>query len=356
MKTSTLARIGLATCALAMLTRLGCTDEGPATGAMDLAMSPEDMATSPNGDLSTGNPDIAGAMAPVKVTGFTQPASAVWDATSNAWYVSNVITNNVGDPRTFADNNAAISKVPANLMNPNHTWFTGTAAVKLSAPFGMRIAGGKIYTGDVNKVWAIDIATPMGTGTIQSGTVAAGGLAGLAGYPAFLIDVALDTNNNVYVVDATGGRLLKFTAPFAAGAMPTAIVAADTLAGASGVFVDGNKVVMAEAGINMIVMKNGGISTCNLDGSGLTRLYNSPKNSLAFQGIEKDGTNYLLASPGDKLVYNLNATVAQPTPSILRNVALDGATTATDIGWDPASRTLAVPDTGANAVYFYKLP
>jgi hypothetical protein len=39
----------------------------------------------------------------------------------------------------------------------------------------------------------------------------------------------------------------------------------------------------------------------------------------------------------------------------LRDVSVDGATTATDIGWDPVGKVLAVPDTGANVVYFYKL-
>lgn len=348
-----LIQTGLTTACVFSASMLGCKDEGTAPETGDMAMSAPDLAELPSSDMPLSNPDLTGASAPVKVTGFMQPASAHWDPVTSAWYVSNVVSSNVTDPRTLNDNMAFISKVPANLMNPDHNFFSGTAATKMSAPFGIRVANGKLYAGDINKLWSIDLANPTGTGTIQSGTVMAGGLAGLAGYPAFLIDVALDASNNIYAADATGGRLLKWSAPFAAGAMPTVIVAADTFAGPSGVYVDNTKVVIAEAGINMVVMKNGGISTCNLDGSNRSRLFNSTKNSIALQGIEKDGNRYMIGSPADKVVYTLPDTGGQL--AILRNVALDGGTTATDIGWDPASKTLAVPDTGANAVYFYKL-
>jgi hypothetical protein len=68
--------------------------------------------------------------------------------------------------------------------------------------------------------------------------VAPGGLAGLAGYPAFMIDVALDSTGNVYAADATGGRLLKWTTPFAANSAPAMIVT--ILSPVPAVYIDGN--------------------------------------------------------------------------------------------------------------------
>lgn len=355
MKKLTLASLGLGVCLLSSLLIHCDSDSGGGMDTADMTQAGADMTVA-SGDMTPTPPDLAGVAPPTKVTGFMQPASAFWDVTTNSWYVSNVVTSNITDPKAFNDNNAYITKVPANLQSPDHNWFKGTAAVKLSAPFGLRVVGTKLYVGDINKLWVVDMTNPTGANTIQSGTVAAGGLAALAGYPAFLIDVALDASGNVYAVDATGGRVLKWNAGFAAGAMPSATpVAADTLAGASGINVDGTKLVIAEAGINQVLMKTGGISTANLDGSGLKRLVNSSKMTLAYQGIEKDTTanKYMIASPGDKVVYSIDPTSGAST--ILRDVSVDGATTATDIGWDPVGKVLAVPDTGANVVYFYKL-
>lgn len=354
----TFASLGLAASVIASVALFNCNNDpmgNTPTDTADMAVGSTDMATG-SGDMALTNPDLAGVAAPTKVTGFKQPTSAFWDAATSSWYVSNVGGATVTDPKTFSTNMTAfISKVPANLMNPNHAWYPNTVTPRLNAPFGLRGGGGKLYVGNIDKLWAIDMANPTTVAPLQSATVAAGGLASLAGYPTFMIDVALDSSNNAYVADATGRRLLKFTAPFAAGANPTTIVAADTFAGTSGVYIDGTKVVIAEAGINQVIMQSGGISTCNLDGSGRTRLVNSTKNSLAYQGIEKDtlANKYMIASPGDKIVYSVDPSTGAQT--ILRNVAQDGATTATDIGWDPVGKVLAVPDTGADVVYFYKL-
>ena len=41
---------------------------------------------------------------------------------------------------------------------------------------------------------------------------------------------------------------------------------------------------------------------------------------------------------------------------MLRDFKNDGLTGAADIGWDPVSRRLGVPDTGGNRVFFITLP
>ena len=347
MNTRTLASVCAGACALSTLLLTGCPSD---------PVGPMDTADMTQADMTAAPPDFSGAAAPVKVTGFSQPVSAFWDSTSNAWYVSNVGNPNLTDPKTFKNNMSAfISKVPANLMNPNHSWYPNTATPRLNTPFGLRGQGGKLYVGNVDKLWAIDINNPTGVAPVQSGLVAPAMLAGLNGFPAFLIDVALDAAGNIFVVDATGGRLLKWTTPFAANSQPAILTTQLSLFGASGLYIDGNLAVMAEAGINQVIMQAGGISTCNLDGSNLKRLLTSSLMSLAYQGIEKDtmANKYLIASPADKAVYYIDpATGAR---AVVRNVAADGAGTATDIGWDPAGRMLAVPDSGAGVVLFYKL-
>lgn len=355
MKKLTLALFGVATAAIASVALLNCDGSDPGTdpNTQDLAVE-NDLANNQTGDMAVAQPDLAGALPPTKLTGFQQPSSVHWDSVSQAWYVSNVITSNLTDPKGFRDTKASISKVPANLSSPNHSWYPETAAQKLSAPFGMRIAGGKLYVGDIDKLWAIDVANPTGVAPVQSAQVVAKGMAALLGYPAFLIDVAVDGSGNIYAADATGRRALKWSVPFAAGAKETEIIAPDTLQGPSGIYIDGSKVILAEAGINQVITKVGGISTCNLDGSGLKRIYDSTKTSLAYQGIEKDTSGlYMIGSPADKVVYGVNPTTG--AHAIVRNVGQDGATTAADLGWDPIGKVLAVPDSGANAVYFYKL-
>ncbi|MFO0654923.1 MAG: hypothetical protein U0787_07570 [Polyangia bacterium] len=144
----TFASLGLAASVIASVALFNCNNDpmgNTPTDTADMAVGSTDMATG-SGDMALTNPDLAGVAAPTKVTGFKQPTSAFWDAATSSWYVSNVGGATVTDPKTFSTNMTAfISKVPANLMNPNHAWYPNTATPRLNAPFGLRGGGGKLY-------------------------------------------------------------------------------------------------------------------------------------------------------------------------------------------------------------------
>ena len=272
-----LVRLGICSLVVAGLWRMvaGCSDDPGMTGS--------------NPDLASV-PDLMQPMvsAPVKVTGFKQPAGAYFDAATSAWYVSNVD----GDPTQVAslkDNKAAITKIPVSggaLGTPDHA-FVNTG---LSAPFGMRVYNGNLYVGDVDQLVVIKLSDKT---TVARSTAVAG--QPLASLPGFLMDVFVDPADGiVYAVNATRGSVFRFTNAMTANNTGTEITGMLAFAGPTSIYLDGTKLVITEAGINMVLNQMGGISTMNRDATARMRLLTSNRNSLAYQGLEKDGGNYPL--------------------------------------------------------------
>ena len=180
--------------------------------------------------------------------------------------------------------------------------------------------GTKLYVGDINKLWVVDMTNPTGAKHHpERNRLRRVVLASPRGLSGVLIDVALDASGNVYAVDATGSRSQVECGLCGGRDAVCDSVVADTLAGASGINVDGTKARHRRSGHQQVLAETGGISTANLDGSGLKRLVNSSKMTLAYQGIEKDTTanKYMIASPGDKVVYSIDPTSGAST--ILRD-------------------------------------
>jgi hypothetical protein len=306
--------------------------------------------------MSGGDPDLASppdlatpmGTAPVKVTGFKQPSGAYFDAATSAWYVSNLD----GDPSqvgSLKDNKAAITQIPVsngNLGTADHA-FINTG---LSAPVGMRIHNGHLYVGDVDQLVVIRLSDK--TAVARSTAVPGQPIASL---PGFLMDVTVDPADGVaYAVNATRGSAFRFANPMTMNNTATEITNQLAFAGPTSIYLDGSKLVVTEAGINMVLNQMGGISTINKDGTMRMRLVTSARNNLAYQGLEKDGATYLAGSPGEKEVFRIDAQSGARTSLV--NPGSDGAMAVNDIGWDPTSRTLGVPDGATNTVFFYKLP
>lgn len=340
--------LGLGTCAAAGL--LFCVSNGCDSGNTNTNTA--DMATA--GDMAmTSTPDMAmvGMPAFAKLnSGFKQPFGVTWDATTSAWYVSNV-DGMPTNPATIKDNKGSITKIPwtgGMPGTPDHTWFS----TGLNAPTGIKASGGKLYFADVDQLVVLDIAAKT---AVRSATLAAAPAAAGAGLPAFMLDVTVDTGGAAFAVDATGGRLVRFATPMTAGSAGTVLGNQLDYSGPTSIYLDTTttKLVITEAGINQIISLPGGVQTVGTNGMGKMALVTTTQNALAFSGCEKDGTDYLIGSPADKVIYRVNST--NGTKTAIQSITGDGATGLNDIGYDPASKTLAVPDAATNLVLFYKI-
>jgi hypothetical protein len=314
-----------------------------------------DMTTTGTGDMTpTGAPDMAmvGMPAFAKLSaGFRQPFSTVWDATTSAWYVTNV-DGTPSNPKTLKDGKGHITKIPVTggmPGQPDHAWLnTG-----LNAPTGVKLHNNKLYFADVDQLVVVDIGNKT---TVRSAAVAPSAQASLLGLPTFMLDVTVDpATGAAYAIDATGGRIVKFTTPMTANNAGTIVGNQGDYSGPSSIYYDmaATRLVITEAGINQLIMVPGGVTTVKLDGTGKMQLVTTTQNELAFAGCEKDNADYIIGAPKDKLIYRVNATSGSKVA--IQSVGGDGAFGVNDFGIDPATRTIAVPDASTNLVLFYKL-
>ena len=327
----------------AMLAAAGCSDNGT-TGAMDLAVPSPDLATGNDGGFLL--PDLAGPLADlagssvVRVNGgFAQPFGVFFDAASNAWYVSNV-AGDLSNFQNLKDGRGYITKISADYKTVDHNFFT----TGLNSPAGLRVVNGKLYVPDVDQLVVIDLAarTAVRSATVPPAVV-------FVPY-VVMIDVVVDGAGVAYVPESVGSRILKFATPTVAGSSFTAYspsgVSFPTTA-----YIDGTKLVVGTTGNPMQSGSTGSLFTMNLaDGSGVMKLGALAAN---FQGVEKDGNDYLVGTQRGHSLYRINQ--ANGTATLARDFAQEGLASVEDIGWDPTGRVLAVPDVGTNSVYFYKL-
>ena len=345
MLTRMLAGCGLAAAALTgvVLAAPGCSNNG-STNTTDLAVANPDLAVGSDGgslfpDLGGPLADLYGSAVVRLNGGFAQPFGAFFDATSNAWYVSNV-AGDLSNFQNLKDGRGWITKISADYQTVDHNFF----ATGLNSPAGLRIANGKIYVPDVDQLVVIDIAART---AVRSATVTPA--IPFVPYVA-ITDVVVDGTGVAYAPETVGNRILKFANPTAAGSSYTAYFPSG-VSFPTTVYIDGTKLVVGTTGNPMTAGSTGSLFTMNLaDGTGVMKLGSFAAN---FQGLEKDGTNYLVGNTRGHALYQVAQVGGAQTLS--RDFAAEGVASIEDFGWDAASRTLAVPDVGTNSVYFYKL-
>lgn len=311
----------------------------------DMAVASGDMAMSTTPDMAAPSTPAFAKLS----NGFKQPFGITFDSATSAWYVANV-DGMPTNPATIKDGKGSITKIPWSggmPGTPDHAFFS----TGLNAPTGIKATGGKLYFADVDQLVVLDIAAKT---AVRSATLpAAPGAAG-AGLPAFMLDVTVDSGGGAFAVDATGGRLVRFATPMMANNTGTVLGNMLDYSGPTSIYLDTTsmKLVITEAGINQFLMLPGGVQTVGTNGMGKMALVTTTQNALAFSGCEKDGSDYLIGSPADKVIYRVNATTGAKTAII--GIA-DGAMGFNDFGYDSASKTLAVPDAATNLVLFYKI-
>jgi|JI10StandDraft_1071094.scaffolds.fasta_scaffold18756_10 hypothetical protein len=266
-------------------------------------------------------------MIEIKDVGFATPESVLYLPDQDLYLVSNIN----GAP-TAVDDNGFISKLDADGKVIDLKWIDGAKdTIKLDAPKGMAVLGGKLYVADVTSVRVFDLATGAATSSIDiPGTT-------------FLNDVAAATDK-IYVTDSGLTAELKPSGTDAVYAIDgagkaTAIATGADLKGPNGVTVVGGLVWIAPFGSNEVykVVDGKKVEPAALPTGGLDGL-----EALA------DG-RIVVSSWEGKAIY-----IGAPAGPFTK--LADGVEAPADLGVDRKRNRVMVPMFMANAVRFYPIP
>ena len=242
-------------------------------------------------------------------TVLTTVESALYDATNNVIYTSNI----EGDP-SAKDGKASIAKVQPDGSIINARWATG-----LNAPKGLVLLNGKLYVADVDELVAIN----QNDGKIAQHYPIKGA--------AFLNDVATD-GNKIYVSDTKTGNVYMLDN----GNVSTIAQGRD---GANGLACDKNG--------QLYILDNKGLSKYNVAGKQSQFINQAVTGGDGL--IILDDSTYI-ASRWQGEIYLIKNGKEQ----LLLDTKADSSNTA-DIGYIPNEKLVLVPTFYKNKVVAYKL-
>ena len=266
------------------------------------------------------------------VTGFENPESAPWDSSTGGFFVSNMGPGPL-DPLGRAPD-GYISRISASGRLETAKWVTG-----LRSPKGIHQWGDALLVADVGQLVVIDVAGSKIRETID--------LDGLGA--KFPNDVTVDDRTgDAYISDT--GRNAIYRLP-AGTSKPEVWLESEKLENPNGLFVDGDKLVVAGYGVDPdgdgpAARGPGRILVVDLATKAVAPLGDmAPLGNL--DGIEKLDANWIV---GDNTGHVWRVTPAgQPTE--LAKIA-----NAADLGLRRGDRVAAVPTLSDNTVQFLTIP
>lgn len=193
----------------------------------------------------------------------------------------------------------------------------------LDAPKGMGLYDNTLYVANIDEIWAIDISS----GEVIAKTVVEGA--------QFLNDIAIDPQGNVYISDSNTNKIHLLN-----NEGLSTWTESDNLGGPNGLFVDGERIMLATFGV-------GNFNTINMSDKKVTPVVDSIPGG---DGVVKVGVDFLVSNWNGEVYYitaDWNKTKILDTKEMGANAA--------DIAFISESMTLLVPTFFGNQVVAYKL-
>lgn len=255
------------------------------------------------------------------------PEAAYWHAESKTWFVSNLggglslARDGIGWLARYDDQ--------GRLVDPR--WVEG-----MDAPTGIAAVGNLVYVADRNGVHEIDVNQAKILRTIE-----------IPG-SQFLNDVAAAPNGDLFVSDFEANRVYRLNRD----RKPEIWLESNRLENPNGLIVDGDDLVIATWGPmtdpkTFAVKHPGTILKANLRSRKLVPLLTGDPIA-SFDGIVQVGGNYFATDwPNGRLLRISKAGAVQEV--------LTGFYQLADLGYDPTSKTLAMPVMSENQLIFLRL-
>jgi sugar lactone lactonase YvrE len=253
-----------------------------------------------------------------RTPGFVMPESVSYDPGTKALYVGNI-----NSPDMSANGQGYISQVGLDGTVMKEKFATG-----LNAPKGTFVADGKLYVAGVEEVAVIDLAT----GEVTARWHAAGA--------TFLNDLALADDGTLYVTETMQGAVYAFE-----DGVGTQWLADPALAGANGIVVSGDKLLVATLGDlsgGFENLKPSNVKSVDIATKAITDFGSATPIGM-LDGIELvDGGALVTDNGGGKLVL-------VGSDGKLTEIGATGAGSA-DFEYVPADKLIAVPITPTGEV------
>jgi hypothetical protein len=258
----------------------------------------------------------------VVATGLATPESALYDAATDTYLVSNIN----GTPFD-KDDNGYIARVTPDGKAVTRFIDGDVATTTLNAPKGMAIVDGKLYVADIDTVRIFDATS----GKPVSEVAVPGAV--------FLNDVAADGKGGVLVSDSSLDGTFASTGADAIyrvdkdGKVSTAHKDKG-LAGPNGLAVVGERVFMGTFGSGEFGLPDGKreqLPTGQLDGI------------VVLPGADPAKPEFLVSSWAGKAIY-------RGAPGAAWTKVVDGLESPADIGWDASRKAVLIPAFMGNAL------
>lgn len=254
--------------------------------------------------IGVTQPGVADPAVPSRVVvGLNGPESAVWDAATGAWYIS------VGG---FSGSGGVMKLTPGS--DTPETFVTG-----LNGPQGVSIYDGIMYVADGARVRVIDMGDPS-----EQTSIPVRGASDLDVDPA---------TGDLYVSDLGGGAIWRIPS----GATTVELFA--SINSPDGLYIKDGGVYVA----NFALGAAGGVYRFELGTAQRSTVVEIPGTTL--DGLEPDGDDWLATDFTKGHIWRVTEDgTLLPVGQLLPGSA--------DLGMDPATRTIAVPNLLLNNVTF----
>jgi hypothetical protein len=264
------------------------------------------------------------AAAQVRLDG---PTSVVWHGRLGGWLVSNVAGSPVGK-----DGRGWLSFIPQRDAQAEPIWLQG-----FNAPNGIAVVDDRLYVVDIDEVVVVNV----GNRSVERRYRVPGA--------RFLKGVTADPGGDVYVSDMLADTIHRLPG----GGAPELFLSVPALHGPTSLLVDGSNLVLATWGViteasSLKTRTPGRVLQVNLKTRQITTF--GPGEGIGnLDGIVKDGDRYVVTD--------------RPRGRVLA-VSAGGITTVfkrefkgcAGLGFNPATRLLAIPEADAANVAFLPLP